>query len=71
MYRYRVNWYSDFEEKDQVEYGFVAAASYGEAATRVEAFYTGATTFIYDLKLWAVEPILTDREALSEIDSAQ
>ena len=70
LFRFYINWLSDYTEKDEKEYGYVGASNIGEAAMKVAEMYTGTNTHIWELKLWEVETALTDEEIKTDMAAA-
>ena len=67
LFRFYINWLSDYTGEDEKECGYVGASNIGEAAMRVAAMYTGDNTHIWELKVWEVEGVLTDEEVMEDI----
>ena len=63
FYRYKVNIWNDDKGEDEVQFGFVYAGSYSEAASKVEEAYGPE---LMDMSIGAMDSscVLTDEEAI-------
>lgn len=62
FYRFEVEWYSIFDEGNEIDKGFLKATDYGDAATQLEKIYAEDLVAIRFLEALAAETILLDSD---------
>lgn len=60
FYRFEVEWYSEFDEGNEIERGFVKAKDYSDAAAQLEKVYAEDLVSIRFLQVLDAETVLLD-----------
>ena len=58
MFRYEINYWDEYDNKQEFEKGIISAENYGIAANKIVDYYGEEN--IIDIKLCPLEEILTD-----------
>ena len=62
FYRFEVEWYSVFDEGNEIDKGFLKAEDYGDAAAQLEKVYAEDLVAIRFLEALEAETILLDSD---------
>lgn len=62
FYRFEVEWYSVFDEGNEIDRGFVKATDYGDAAAQLERTYAEDLVSIRFLQALEAETVLLDSD---------
>ena len=62
FYRFEVEWYSVFDEGNEINKGFVKATDYGDAAAQLEKVYAEDLIAIRFLEALEAETVLLDSD---------
>ena len=62
FYRFEVEWYSEFDEGNEIDRGFVKAEDYSDAAAQLEKVYAEDLVAIRFLEALEAETILLDSD---------
>ena len=58
MFRYEINYWDEYDNRQESDKGIISAENYGIAANKIVNFYGEEN--IIDIKLYPLEEILTD-----------